>query len=528
MKPISTNDIKMEFKKSQKIALVITVLCSAFTLICTKGFFADGDYLDADGFYVFALYLLMICSLFFICCLTPLHIKNEINTPEEQQVDIISRLFALWLSICLNLTAQSGLYLFFSVISPAFTSGVFEILLYLIIMSLIAFVWIIFCTFIYLLAKQSIAWYVIGFITVNVAPMIIVSVCNDICRDSTLAVYDAHDYLIANPFIAVVRIIKPLESVWLIGAIVIVAVLVILIDKNSVKEKLVNVINFGYKYIISVLISISAGSIVFSGLSSGELSFSQILPTSIVAILTGAILSLFAFGKKSGLKLCAVVLLIAALLSGAFIGLPILSRANEYNLPDIDRVESIAFRLGTGEQVQTTENFDEILSVNSDLIELFKKGYAPEDIDSFPTPDCLADCWQELTITYKLKNGKSIYREYRDLIAPEFDAVFIKLAKSEVYLSSMRNTDMYSPKIECYLNGEKILYEPSKEATRELINVYCDELSKADTSDFYQKTASIRISGIYESDACCLYVPLTFNETRSLVWEQYIQYTNTY
>lgn len=525
MKRISVNDIKTQLKKSQKVMLIVTVLCSVNTLIWTKGFFADGDYLDANSFYQIALMLLMCTSLFVMTCLIPIHIKTNPDNVEEQQVGIVTRILALWLSVCFNLAAQSVIYGILSVISPSFTFGLFDIVLCLIGISLLALVWVIFCTFIYLLAKGSIAWYVTGFLTANIAPMIIIYACTNIFNKNNLrGVYNDYNSLAANPFVAVVRILELQESLWVIGAILVIALLVVLIYKFAYKEKLISIINSGYKFVIAVLISLSLGFMVYGVSYNVQSSLPKILIAIIVAALTGGIISLFTFGKQQWLKLCAVVLTVALLLGGAFVGLPILSHANEYYLPDADDIESITFSLQYGDTIEITDNFEEILSVNSDIIELFKKGCLPQDIDSFPTRDCLANCWQELCIDYTLKNGKRIHREYRDLIAPEFDDVFIKLAQSEAYLSSMRNNNMENLKI-WYSTME--WYELSEDEARELINTYCDELSNADKTDFYQSLNFFEIDGLFENYESKLLVPVTFVKTREIISE-YRHYANSY
>lgn len=525
MKLISISDIKTQLKKSQKIMLIVTVLCSVHTLIWTKAFFADGDYIDANAFYQIALMLLMCTSLFVMACLTPIHIKTNPDNVEEQQVGIATRILALWLSICFNLAVQSVIYWFLSIISPAFTFGLFEIVLCLISISLLALVWVIFCTFIYLLAKGSVKWYITGFLTVNIAPMIIIDACTNIFNKSNLrGVYNDYNPLVTNPFVAVVRILEPQESLWIIGGILAVSILVVLIYKFAYKEKLISIINSGYKFLIAVLISLSLGFMVCGVSYNVQLSLPKILTAIIVAALTGGIISLFTFGKQQWLKLCAVVLTVALLLGGAFVGLPILSHANEYYLPDADDIESITFMLQYGDMIEITDNFDEVLSVNSDIIELFKKGCLPQDIDSFPTRDCLANCWQELYIEYTLKNGKRIHREYRDLIAPEFDDVFIKLAQSEAYLSSMRNNDMENLKI-WYSSTE--WYELSEVEARELINTYCDEFSNADKTDFYQSLNFFEIEGLFENYESKLLVPVTFVKTRELISE-YRRYVNSH
>lgn len=532
MNLISISDIKTQLKKSQKIMLIVMVLCSVHTLIWTKAFFADSEYLDANSIYQAALILLMSTSLFVIACLTPIHIKTDLENLEEQRVGIITRVFALWLSICFNLVAQSAIYWFFSIISPSFTYGLLEIFLNLIGISLLALVWVIFCTFIYLLAKESIKWYIIGFITVNIAPMIIINGCNGIYNASSLTgIHHSADLSYFNPFLVAVRILEPLESLWLIGAILVIAALTFLTYKFAVKPKFISIINCGYKFIITVLISLSAGFIVLEISANVEITLVKILPTIIVAVLTGAIISFSVFGKKQWLKLLTVVILVAVCFSSMFICSPIINHNNEYYLPDVDEIKSIEFCLGNGEQIKITQNFDQILSINIELIELFKKGYLPEDIDSYPTSDCLANLWQDLSISYTLKNGKRVYKEYRDLIAPEFDDIFIKLVQSEAYLDSIRNSTFAWDYLRItYRSFSGVVYccVPPIQEAKELLNTYCDELANAEKSDFYVNVEHMENAGIYYSDADDLFLPPSFVETRKLLLRYYEQYKDVY
>ncbi len=532
MKLISISDIKTQLNKSQKIMLIVTALCSVNTLIWTKAFFADSEYLDANSIYQVALVLLMSTSLFVMACLTPIHIKITPENMEEQQVGIVTRILALWLSISSNLVVQSVLYWFFSIISPAFTVGLFEIFLCLIGISLLALVWVIFCTFIYLLAKGSVKWYVTGFLTANIAPIIILKGCNTVYNMSSLTgIYNPANPLNFNPFILAVRILKPLESLWLICGILAVAILVALIYKFADKQKFINFLNGGYKFIITVLISLSAGFLVCGVSNNVKLTLTKILTAIIVAALTGCIISLFIFGKRQLLKLLAVVMSVVVFLSSVFICSPIINHNNEYYLPDIDDIESIEFCLQYGEQIKITDNFDEILSINRDLIELFKKGYLPQDIDSYPTRDCLANLWQALTINYNLKNGQRVHKEYRDLIAPEFDDIFIRLVQSEAYLSSIKNStfvwDYLRIRYQSF-SGEVYCTVPPIEESKELLEVYCDELANAPKSEFYENVEHAEVAGIYYSDADNLFLPPSFEKTRNLLHLYYEQYKDVF
>lgn len=528
MKRISVNDIKIQLKKSQKVMLIVTVLCSVHTLIWTKAFFSNDNYVDANAIYQIALMLLMSTSLFVMACLTPIHIKTNPDNLEDQQAGIVTRILALWLSISFNLVVQSVIYWFFSIISPAFTVSLLEIVLSLIGISLLAFVWVIFCTFIYLLANGSVKWYIIGFLTVNIAPMIIIDGCYDVYNKSSLTgIYNSTNLLNFNPFIVTVRILEPLENLWVIAAILAVAALVAFIYRFADKQKFINIVNGGYKFIITILISLAVGFVVCGAYTNAKLTLTKILTTIIVAVLTGVVISLITFGKKQLLKLLTVIILVAVFLSSVFICSPIINHNNEYYLPDIDDIESIEFCLQNGEQIKITDNFDEILYINRDLIELFKKGYLPQDIDSYPTRDCLANLWQDLTINYTLKNGQRVHKGYYDLIAPEFDDIFIRLVQSEAYLSSIKNSTFawdYTRIRYQSFSGKVYCAVPPINESRQFLQAYCDELANAEKSDFYEKVEHVEIAGIYYSDAGDLFLPPSFNQTRNLLHLYYEQY----
>ena len=70
-------------------------------------------------------------------------------------------------------------------------------------------------------------------------------------------------------------------------------------------------------------------------------------------------------------------------------------------------------------------------------------------------------------------------------------------------------------------------YEPSEEEARELINTYCDEISNADKTDFYQSLKFFEIDGFFESYENELLVPITFVKTSEIISE-YRRYANSY
>ena len=142
----------------------------------------------------------------------------------------------------------------------------------------------------------------------------------------------------------------------------------------------------------------------------------------------------------------------------------------------------------------------------------------------YEAPKCIADLWENANFRYKLKDGKSFYREYRDLKDSAFDEFYIRLMKSDMYAYSLKSTKLDNPQMRYYYGDPDGKWcELPESCIEELLKTYCDELKKADKSAFYEGYETIVFNGVYDLRRV-IYIPLSFTDTRNLA----ITYINQY
>ena len=160
---------------------------------------------------------------------------------------------------------------------------------------------------------------------------------------------------------------------------------------------------------------------------------------------------------------------------------------------------------------------------------MFEDGYLPDETEHpYKEPECIADLWEDANFHYKLKDGKSFHREYRDLKDSAFDEFYIRLMKSDMYAYSLKKTKLDNPQMHYYYGDPDGKWcELPESCVEELLKTYCDELKKADKSAFYEGYETIRLTGVYDLSRV-LYIPLSFTDTRNLAITYINQYTARY
>ncbi len=519
---ISFNSIKsLCFSKKFKTFHIVLAVCLALlnaTLV--RGLFSEGsEYMNSDGIYTIIILTLLMVVLVFLAIMIPYVLKKDVEADEDNlKTGTGNKILSIWFASVLYVIAQTGLFLVCDVLSNEFNRSFVDQLLVSFTLCVIVFVWVMICSCIYILA-QSVRWYFIGFITLNFAPIIIAQGCYDVYNCNPLVNHANYNPLTFNLFV--------MSGAALINSIVmllVVAVIAVVIAILKHKVKKLFHINFDkvsvvYKSVIVFLVSLACGFLISHlGNSSVKITLGFVLSFVIVSLIAAVVFTYLSFrNNKPILHTCinaGTVVVSAALILTL---IPARTQKAAYTLPDTQDIESVEIFLDSIETFEIDKHVDECLELHGDLLELFKD-HLPDEVDEpYVEPKCVAEMWDNVRITYKLKNGKWFNREYGYLNDPAFDEFYIKLLQSDLYAFSLQNTQMKKPSMRYYGNTNGYCELPES-SVKELLSTYCEELQNADTSAFYEDYETIRFNDIDPDEYTdrIIYIPYSFIKTRDL------------
>jgi len=518
-------DLKTFLKPCILRSLWITAVFSVLNVLHCPGFFKEpSDLFDANGHFPLVLGLMMILVLILLAVLTPISFRKETGEEEDLSAPEIPtwvKFFSILLPLFLNMTVQMLLFGVYNLFSVHFSVSFGAMLLTWLLLCGLIFAWTVFLVFLKLSAG-SVFWYYVGFLTVCFAPMFITDACYKFYNANVLLPYADWNPLAFNPFIAVLGAFGSWYLLLFAG--VFVFLLIIAIRWMDAKNRLPSgtpTVHTVYHIAVIFLLSLSAGFLA-AGVIAGKdiLSFGYGFVFVFVTLIASLLMTFFDSKKSKKAFFRIAPTLCFPLLCSVLIvlGIPAFAENRAYVLPEKETVASVGIRLNHGETIEKKENFDEILSLHGKLLGLFEKGILPEtSSSSYEEAKCQADLWEDFSITYTLKNGTRVYREYRDLKDPAFDNFFIELVQSETYRSALQRMSVTNPDMRyLYRGGLDVWCELPEDAVRNLVRTYCEELGKAERSVFYEPYDRIRLSGISGTDARELYVPTSFAETKKL------------
>lgn len=513
--------------------IVLGFLFVILNLFCVPSLFSSGnDLFDADDTPIILIAFTLIAFLILISIITPYWFKKESiekMVEDELQPSVWNKIFSLWIPFCFYIIAQMIVLGFCEKISPYFNTSFIVILFNGIALCGLIFVWITICAVLYFVAR-SVRWYFIGFLALNFAPIIISQGCYEIYNVSSLVLHKTWNPLSFNLFVVSAATLFNYSTIFLLVTGVIIGVFMYLQHRKK-NPRILGLTTFSiiYKILVIFLISLSA-AFLLSRLFMGEsqISFNYILCFLVVALSVSIVFGYFAF-RRNKLISRIIITSLAVVVSCALIlgAIPYSVQKEAYILPDIEDIESVELFLDSIEEFEVDEYFDDCIELHKILLELFEDGYLPDETEyPYNEPECIADLWEDANFRYKLKDGKSFYREYRDLKDSAFDEFYIRLMKSDMYAYSLQKTEINNPQMRYFSFGDDIgkWRELPESCIEELLKTYCDELKTADKSAFYEGYETIRLTGVYDFRDRIIYIPLSFTDTRNLA----ITYVNQY
>lgn len=509
------------------ILLILFIILNVFSV---PSLFSSGnDLFDADDTPIILIAFTLIAFLILISIITPYWFKKESMAKmveDEPQPSVWDKIFSLWIPFCCYIIAQMIVLGFCEKISPYFNMSFITILFNGIALCGLIFIWITICAVLYFVAR-SICWYFICFLVLNFAPIIISQGCYEIYNVSSLIPHKTWNPLSFNLFVSAATLFN-YSTIFLLVTGVIIGVFVYLQHrKKNLRILGLTTFSIVYKILVILLVSLSA-AFLLSRLFMGEsqISFNYILCFLVVALSVSIVFGYFAFRRNKPISRIIItslaVVVSCALILGA---IPYSVQKEAYILPDIEDIESVELFLDSIEEFEVEKYLDDCIELHKILLELFEDGYLPDET-AYPynEPECIADLWEDANFRYKLKDGKSFYREYRDLKDSAFDEFYIRFMKSDLYAYSLQKTEMNNPQMQIFGKWCEI----PESYIEELLKTYCDELKKADKSAFYEGFGTIRLTGVYNFRDRIIYIPLSFTDTRNLATTYVNKYAAKY
>ncbi len=515
--------------------IVLGLLFVILNLFSIPSLFSSGnDLFDANDTPIILIAFTLIAFLILISIITPYWFKKESMAKmveDEPQPSVWDKIFSLWIPFCFYIIAQMIVLEFCEKISPYFNMSFIVILFNGIALCGLIFVWITICAVLYFVAR-SVRWYFIGFLVLNFAPIIISQGCYEIYNVSSLIPHKTWNPLSFNLFVVSAATLFNYSTIFLLVTGVIIGVFVYLWCRKK-NHQTINSIVFStvYKIIVFFLISLSVAFLIAKPfMLKNQISLSYILCFLIVALSVAILLTVFSFRRNKLLIKMGITVFAVTVSSALILGfIPAQVQNEAYILPDKEEIESVKIFLDSIEEFEVDKHFEDCIDLHRILLELFEEGYLPDETEyPYKEPECIADMWEDANFNYKLKDGKSFYREYRDLKDSAFDEFYIRLMKSDMYAYSLKKTKLDNPQMRYYYGDPDGKWcELPESCIEELLKTYCDELKKADKSAFYEGYETIVFNGVYDLSRV-LYIPLSFTDTRNLAITYINQYTTRY
>lgn len=511
--------------------IVLGLLFVILNIFSIPSLFSSGnDLFDTNDTPIILIAFTLIAFLVLISIMTPFWLQKK-NTQtingDDAQPSVCDKIFSLWIPFCFYIIAQMIVLGFCEKISLNFNMSFIVILFNGIALCGLIFVWITICSVLYFVAR-SVWWYFIGFLVLNFAPIIISQGCYEIYNVTSLVPHKTWNPLNFNLFFVSVATLFNFSIVFLLVTGVIISIFVYLWHQEK-NHQTINSIVFStvYKIIVIFLISLSIAFLIAKPfMIKNQISLNYILCFLVVALSVAILLTVFSFRRNKLLIKMGITVLAVTVSSALILGfIPAQVQNEAYILPDKEEIESVEIFLDSIEEFEVDKHFDDCVYLHKILLELFKKGHLPNETEyPYEAPKCIADLWENANFRYKLKDGKSFYREYRDLKDSAFDEFYIRLMKSDMYAYSLKSTKLDNPQMRYYYGDPDGKWcELPESCIEELLKTYCDELKKADKSAFYEGYETIVFNGVYDLRRV-IYIPLSFTDTRNLA----INYMNQY
>lgn len=497
-------------------------------LLVLMVFSGDSFFEETDIYAIFVVFVLL-GVLILLSIMTPLCLRKRTTEATDEAETLPSmhvKILSLWIPMCLHVTALMVLFGICGMLSPGFNMSLVTQLTTGIGLCGLLFIWTLSCAGLYYFANSGF-WYYVGFLVLNFAPIMISLGCYSIYNVNPLVPHEEWNPLFFNLFVlSGTLLLKPIVLFLVSGITFGIFACMGRRGRSSGRTSLVT-FSVAYKMIVIFLVSLSAGFLLSSPLMGrNEISFIHLffayLFCFFIVTLPVAIFLVYCTFRKDKLRFRMGITILAVVVSSALIlgVIPAICQNKAYMLPDKEEIERVELFLDSMEQFEVDEHLDDSLSLHQSLLDLFEEGYMPKRTHQ---PDeeaeCIADLWENVTIRYKLKDGKTFYRDYVGLKDPVFDEWYIGLLQSDMYAYSLQKTKIDEPVMRCEYGDRPARCELSESCVKELLATYCSELKKADKSAFYEKCATIRLAGVYEKGDRFLYIPLSFTETQNLVTE---------
>lgn len=517
-------------KKCIPLYIILTLLFVRLNIFFVPNLFSAGsDLFVTNDIPVLLAIFTLIAFLILISIITPFWLKKrktEAVDEDEPQPSGGVKIFSLWVPFGFYIIAQMIVLGFCENRSSFLNISFIVILLSGIVIGGLIFVWITICAGIYFVAR-SVGWYFIGFLALNFAPVIISWGCYEVYNINSLIPHKIWNPLNFNLFAASGFVLtRPIIAFLALG--VFVGVFAYMLPRLRKR----NIISLAatssvYKILVIFLISLSASFLMAKPfMLKYQISLKYILCFLVVALLVSIVFGYFTFRKNKPISRIVITVLAVGVSCALILGaIPYNAQREAYILPDKEDIESVKLYLDSIEEFEVDKHFEDCIDLHRTLLELFEDGYLPDETEyPYKEPECIADLWEDANFNYKLKDGKSFYREYRDLKDSAFDEFYIRLMKSDMYAYSLQKTEMNNPQMRYYSDGEGKWCELPESCVEELLKTYCDELKMADKSAFYEAYEGIRLIGVYNSLDRIIYIPISFTDTRNLA----ITYINQY
>ncbi len=512
--------------------IILALLFVILNIFSVPSLFTSGnDLFDTNDTPIILIVFMLIGFFILISIVTPFWLQKK-NTEtidaDEPQSSAQLKILSLWVPFCIYIIAQMMVFGICEILSPQFNIPFIAILLSCVALCILIFVWIIICACLYFVVR-SIHWYFIGFLALNFAPIIISWGCYKIYNVSPLVLYKSWNPLNFNLFISLAALFgHPIVLLLVLGIIIGIFVYMWRREKNH-RTIILTAFSIVYKIIVIFLISLSGAFLLSSHfIGKNQISLNFIFCFLVVALSVAILLTFFTF-RRNRLLLRTGITIFAVFVSSALIlgVIPAKAQKDAFILPQKEEMESVELFLDSIETFEVDNHFEDCIDLHRVLLELFEEGYLPDKTEyPYKEPECIADLWENVNFYYKLKDGKILHREYRDLKDPAFDEFYIRFLKSDMYAYSLQKTKMENPEMRYFHYGDDMgkWCELPESCVKELLKTYCDELKKADKSAFYEEYETIRLTGVYDFRDRIIYIPLSFTNTCNLA----TQYLNMY
>lgn len=515
------------------LTAIFVLLNLAFisSIISTDGFLFD----ETDIYYIFWMFAAAgILVLIFI--MTPSCLGKQGTEPFDKDVaepsdtayleaSTCMKILSLWIPICFYIIAQTMVFGICRMLYPSFKISLFTDLATCIYLCYLIFVWIMICVCLYF-AARSVRSYLFGLAVLNLAPIVIIGGCFEVYNSNVLTPHKNWNPLLLNPFTVFAQMLgKPIFM--LLCSMVAAAVFVYIghREKKGGRSGSPTVLVV-YKMIAIILTSLSLAFLLIGFGQSMQISLKTVIIFFVAGLSSAILISYLTFRESKPFLQTGIIGFTVLISSSLIFGIiPARAQQDAFVLPDKEEIESVRIFLDSMEETDASKHFfDECVDLHELLLDSFREGYLPDEYDPpYKEPECIADVWDTVTIDYKLKDGGTLYRYYRRLNAPAFDAFFIEYLKSDAYAYSLQQTVAAGREIRYFLYGEnehKWCKLP-RSCFEVLIMTYCAELKNADSSAFYENYEAVRLIG---ENNRILYIPLSFTETRELLGD----YTDRY